>query len=96
MIDFGLVFIENIFVNEKEDMIYIIISYFNKEELFEKKFELKICKVFLVDCLKIFMEILKCFIFNMFMLGVLMKVFGMFEIGVFKEVFKKVLGKKFM
>lgn len=36
VIDPGLVFIENIFANEKEDTTYIITSYLNKEELFEK------------------------------------------------------------
>ncbi len=94
VIDPGLVFIENIFANEKEDTTYIITSYLNKEELFEKKPELKTRKVFLVDCLKISMEILKRPIPNTPMLGALMKVSGMLEIEAFKEAFKKVLGKK--
>lgn len=94
VIDPGLVFITDICADEKSTTQYIISTHLNKEELLEKKPDLKGKELFILDCIKISIETLGKPIPNAPMLGALMKVSKMLELDFFKEAFKKVLGKK--
>lgn len=94
VIDPGLTFIADIFENEKPTTKYIITTHLSKEDLQEKKPELKSREFYIVDCIKISLEALGKPIPNAPMLGAFIKESGLLPIDEFKEAFKKVLGKK--
>ncbi|MDE6885824.1 MAG: pyruvate flavodoxin oxidoreductase subunit gamma [Helicobacteraceae bacterium] len=94
VIDPGLTFITNICEFEKKETKYIITTHFSKEELLEKKPELKGKQVFVLDCIRISQETLGRPIPNAPMLGAFIKISGILELDFFLESFKKVLGKK--
>lgn len=94
VIDPGLTFITDICANEKEGTKYIITTHLSKEELLEKKPELKGKEVYVLDCIKISRETIGKSVPNAPMLGALMKISGMLELDYFLENFIKLLGKK--
>ncbi|PAF48085.1 pyruvate ferredoxin oxidoreductase [Helicobacter sp. 12S02634-8] len=94
VIDPGLTFITNICADEKPTTAYIITTHLSKEELLDKKPELKGKKVYTLDCIKISIDTLGKPIPNAPMLGAFIKISGILELEFFKEAFKKVLGKK--
>ncbi|PAF43607.1 pyruvate flavodoxin oxidoreductase subunit gamma [Helicobacter sp. 11S02596-1] len=94
VIDPGLTFITDICADEKPTTSYIITTHLSKEELLDKKPDLKGKKVHTLDCIKISIDTLGKPIPNAPMLGAFIKISGMLEIEFFKEAFKKVLGKK--
>lgn len=94
VIDPGLVFIVNICLYEKPDTKYIITTHLSKEELIERKPELKGKELYTLDCIQISLDTLGKSVPNAPMLGALMKISGMLEFDYFLESFIKVLGKK--
>lgn len=94
VIDPGLVFITDICANEKPNTKYIITTHLSKEELLEKKPELKGKQVYILDCIKISLETIGKSVPNAPMLGALIKVSKELELDFFLDAFKKVLGKK--
>lgn len=94
VIDPGLVFITDICENEKAETKYIITTHLSKDELLDKKPELKGKNVYTLDCIKISLETIGKSVPNAPMLGALVKVSKELELDFFLEAFKKVLGKK--
>ncbi|RDU65145.1 pyruvate flavodoxin oxidoreductase subunit gamma [Helicobacter sp. MIT 14-3879] len=94
VIDPGLTFITNICEYEKPSTKYIITTHLDKEELLEKKQDLKGKEVYVLDCIKISQETLGKPIPNAPMLGAFIKISKALELDFFLESFKKVLSKK--
>lgn len=94
VIDPTIPFLDDIFVNEKDDTKYIITTHLSKEELEAKLPDLKKREYYILDCINISMETIGKSVPNAPMLGAFVKVSNIMGIDDFKKAFEKVLGKK--